>query len=546
MSLLINNKLIAFGIFCLLIFAYHQNHSLLEEGDTQANNSLPIALLTYGELSFSPIDFPDNFSWFFLAEPGDETRVIRIHRWDQNFKGKPIEEWRKMKEIRLRKEAYFLVRSEKRDTYVNTFGPVSGLTAVPLFVFLNLIDPNFFNKSPLVLSAAKLQASAMVAFSAVLIFLIGLQFISRARAMFIALSYGLCTCVFSISSQNLWQQTVNLFFITLGCYYLFKIGNRIHHTILCGFMFGAAVACRTTSLLMLIPVFVYLFLYHRKESIIFAVFASILPAAMAFYNNYYFDSPFVFGQSIVGHQLAAEKTGYEDLFQTPLQYGAMGQLFSPSRGLFIYSPFLVFSLWGAVKAWLAPEYRMLRPLTIGVVAIACLQFMWFDWWGGWTYGYRPLVDLVPLLTLFILPITEKIFEKKYLFAIFSLALLWSFYVQSVGAYAYDKDGWNERRLHSVMLTGWDRRMVLEKEEAMELIRKHGGKYLEYRRCNIDFNYCRYRLWSWEDNPITYYVEHLEESHQERIRPGWDLLSIFGESSDWRLRRLNGHLVVPER
>ena len=33
---------------------------------------------------------------------------------------------------------------------------------------------------------------------------------------------------------------------------------------------------------------------------------------------------------------------------------------------------------------------------------------WFDWWGGLTRGYRPIVDAAPFLALLMIPIVERI------------------------------------------------------------------------------------------------------------------------------------------
>ena len=81
--------------------------------------------------------------------------------------------------------------------------------------------------------------------------------------------------------------------------------------------------------------------------------------------------------------------------------GALGLLVSPSRGLLVFLQFLGFSGLGMVKTWLDARYHSLRPLTIATVAVMALQCKWFDWWGGWTYGYRPWLDTVPLLVVFI-------------------------------------------------------------------------------------------------------------------------------------------------
>lgn len=524
----VNTGRIATALFLLLVLAYHLNTSVLEEGDAKANALLPITLLVNGTISFTAEDFPECFSWIVVTTDPDRPRVTAVHSWDQITDGKSFSEWRAMGKLRLRRPAYFLVRSDKQNVYLDTYGPVTGLSLVPLFGALLAVNRDLQSEKRLILSAAKLHASLLVAGSAVFLFLIGLRFFGSRGALFLAFVYGLCTCVWSISSQNAWQQTLNLFLLSAASYLLVEVDRGQRKKLmgaLSGLAFGAAVACRSTSLLLMAPAFLYLLLYHRRPALLFAACAWPLPAAIGWYNHYYFGSPFTFGQSIVGELLAIDKTGSPDMWQTPLWYGAAAQLLSPSRGLLVYSPFLAFSVWGAVAAWRDPDYRALRPLTVGVVVVACTQFKWFDYWGGWAYGYRPLVDLVPLLCLFLLPILKKIWNSRVLQALFAALLMWSLCVQVIGAFSYDKAGWNERALHAVLLTGWERRMVLSREEALQLVEEKGGQYLGVHYCNMDYPFCRYRLWSIKDNQIGYYATHFWEARAERLDPGWDQLLL---------------------
>jgi hypothetical protein len=523
MSFIKKKSTIAFLIFVCLILVYHANNSVIEEGDAIANTTLSVALLKHRALSFTPETSPRSFSWIVAGHNLEEPIITTVHAWDETFQGKPFSEWQKLGHVKLRKPAYYITLSEKRNAYVNTYGPVSGLTLLPLCAILMAIDPDIGTKERLLLSAAKLHASTLVALSAVFIFFIATRFLTVGQAFLLTFSYSVGTCVWSISSQNIWQQTVNLFFVIIGVFFLLKADKKIYFAALSGLMFGAATACRMTSLLLLVPVFLYLCINHRRAAVGFAILACVFPVLLGWYNYYYFDSPIVFGQSVVGHELAIEKTGDPDVWQTPLWYGALGQLFSPSRGLFVFSPFLLFAAWGFWAIWRDKSYRMLRPLTIGTVAIACMQFKWFDWWGGWTYGYRPLVDLVPLLIIFMIPIFARLVKSKLLIWVYSITLAWSCFVQALGAFSYDKSGWNERVLFSIVLPGWDRRMEIDYKEAMRLVREHDGEYVGPHGCNMDYQFCRFRLWSVSDSQILYYITHFQEARAKRLAPGWDQL-----------------------
>src|SRR5262249_10724619 len=81
-----------------------------------------------------------------------------------------------------------------------------------------------------------------------------------------------------------------------------------------------------------------------------------------------------------------------------------GTLVTPSRGLFVYSPIFLFSIYGA---WLALGRRgprlawALAAIVVGHwLALASFPI----WWGGHSFGYRLFSDMVPYLTYFLIPV----------------------------------------------------------------------------------------------------------------------------------------------
>ncbi len=88
--------------------------------------------------------------------------------------------------------------------------------------------------------------------------------------------------------------------------------------------------------------------------------------------------------------------------QTPLALGLYGMLFSPSRGLFVFCPFLLPLAFSLVRARGASEPRER--------ALFALGFTWFgvqvlltslkgNWWGGYSFGPRLLTEALPATAL---------------------------------------------------------------------------------------------------------------------------------------------------
>lgn len=177
-----------------------------------------------------------------------------------------------------------------------------------------------------------------------------------------------------------------------------------------------------------------------------ACIAGALPVALGVlaFNSYYFGTPLEFGQLAAGEAIAKAKTGSSELWQTPLWTGAAGLLVSPSRGLLVYTPFFAAAFAGALFAWQDPRYVRLRFLAVAVPLLWLPSFMWFDWWGGWTYGYRPIVDSAPLLALLCVPALERIASSVVWKTVLAAAAAWSVLVQLLGVLFYTPEGWNAR------------------------------------------------------------------------------------------------------
>ncbi len=86
-------------------------------------------------------------------------------------------------------------------------------------------------------------------------------------------------------------------------------------------------------------------------------------------------------------------------FTTPLLEGVMGSLFSPNRGLLIFSPFLVLGIIGGGILW---AKRSVVAITFGLAAVLffLVHAKYGHWHGGYCVGPRFSSELVPILVLF--------------------------------------------------------------------------------------------------------------------------------------------------
>ncbi len=94
------------------------------------------------------------------------------------------------------------------------------------------------------------------------------------------------------------------------------------------------------------------------------------------------------------------ETGYSSRidFTHPFFQGFLGLLVSPGRGLFLYFPLAVIALAVAASLW-----RRQRALSAFLLAMFLIPLLfhatWWSWEGGWCWGPRFFIPVLPLLVL---------------------------------------------------------------------------------------------------------------------------------------------------
>jgi hypothetical protein len=377
---------------------------------------LPAILITRGMLSVTPTNMPVMFRWNLRTTQG--ITPIRFRRWEDRIGTSTVDQLRRRGELTVGEPRYYLTASIRSDRvtgeviFVNTFGPVPALLALPAFVVAHGGRGDLLDHPLQLWQTAKLVASALVAGSVAFVYLAARFFTCRRKSVLIVVSYGLGTCVWSISSQALSQHPPNEFFLAMGTYFFLRSRRHRPWALANGLAYALAVACRPTSILVIIAIGAYLVVADRRSLALHLLGGLPIACALAGYQAYYHGSPFSVGRFAVDRQIAVQKTGSADLCGTSLCDGMTGLLISPSRGLFVFSPILLFALPCFIFAWKDVRVQTLRPLTVAIVALLIVASKWFDWWGGWCLGYRPLVDTMPLLAIMLVPAIDRVASRK--------------------------------------------------------------------------------------------------------------------------------------
>lgn len=419
-------------LFFVCFGAYVSNGDFLPGGDQEGNMLLSVNMLKRQALSLSPPDAPGAFLWK-LEQPNEEPHEVTFNAYNRG-----VNALYEKGQLKARGK-YYLAKTTQPDLYVNTFGVGSAIVGLPVYAVLDLFV-DIESDRYWWWHGGALTASLLIAATALFIFLASHRFVAPLPAFLVALTFGLGSCAWPISSQALWQHPTNTFFLTLSTYFLVGIPERKRYAAYCGAALGMAVWCRPTSAIVVVCVGVYLLCANRGWFAAFVLGGLPFAAILAAYNGYYFGNPLEFGQTVTTKRIA----GSDDLWQSPLWESLPGLFISPSRGLAFFSPVLLFGLVGGALAWKVPRYRPLIPLQVATALLILVASKWYDWWGGSTYGYRPIVDTVPFFALLMIPIIERVVANQRMRMLFGALLIWSITVQFVGAYSYSLTGWTNQ------------------------------------------------------------------------------------------------------
>ena len=500
-------------LFVAVVAVYFANGDFVLCGDATANLHIPLSLLAEGNLSFTPQEYPFLFNWQLETPQGVTDATFT--RWDDTLMGVPASVLYQTNRLVPQDSGYIAVPTTREGVYASFFGVGAGLSFLPFACGL-LLFSSAPAMSPALYYLGKCAATLFIAGSVVCVFLSARFFLTRRNALFLSIAYALGTSVWSVSSQTLWQHAPNTFFLTLGVYFLLKVPQAKRYAVYTALALGWAVWCRPTSAVVAASVGVYLLITDRKAFWPYPITGLPFAIGLAAYNTYYLGSPLRFGQTVTAPQLAMDKTGSPEVWQTPLFTGLAGLLFSPSRGLFLYSPVLIFAVWGGWRLWTSKRYIPLRPLFVAMLLVLCVEAKHFDWWGGFSFGYRHIVDLCPFLALAIIPVMDTVIRRRRLLGVFVCLLAWSVAVQVVGAFAYNGVSWNGRPAIAVQVPDEPEPVyVFDDKEAEQLAEAKGGEVLGLQMLNIDAPMFRHRLWSLCDSQLLYHFQHFREARALR-------------------------------
>lgn len=314
--------------------------------------------------------------------------------------------------------------------YVSSYPILPGLLAVPVYLLPMLAFGD--GSWALVNLLAKLSASLIAALSVLVLYLALRRLAPATPAAAVALVYAFGTSTWSVSSQGLWGHGPAQLFMALAVYCALRGDEAPRHLGYGGLAAGLMVASRPATGLVAAALLAYALVRHRGQGLraLLGALAIVLPLAL--HNLWQFGS--LQGGYARLHATHATYHGVPSAWGSSLAEGLLGLLVSPSRGLLVYSPVLVFALAGLVQALGERRQPLLRWLAAAAGGTVLMLGGFSVWWGGHSFGPRLLVDVLPLLALFLLPVWPRLGRRGPLRGAFVGLLGVSIAVQALGAF----------------------------------------------------------------------------------------------------------------
>ena len=341
---------------------------------------------------------------------------------------------------------YFV--TESRGHWMSSYPILTSLVITPLYVvpaWWLSHQPDAVPASTISLIAdtmEKLSAGLIAALSAGVLYLALGRVVLPPGNLLIALTYGMASSTWSISSQALWTHGLTQLAFALLLWALLRDPASWNYGFWIGLALAIATANRLPNVLMAVALLIYFVCHQRHQILAFCAPLFIVGLGVLAYNLHFFGS-------VLGASPDAIRTGGAlDIFlQGSAGKGIAGLLLSPNRGLLVFMPWTIFALWGAVRLCRQRSFAWAPYVMGGVVALFLVYAQYDHWWGGWCFGPRYLTDLLPFLAFSLIAVWPRLQAAPLLQIAFTLAIVVAVWVQVVGVYHYPSGQWDIQPLN---------------------------------------------------------------------------------------------------
>jgi hypothetical protein len=345
---------------------------------------------------------------------------------------------------------YRIMRSEDGKVF-NRYPLGVSMACVPIVAVLNVhyrhVENPLWAAICMSLIVAKLYAAATVA----VFFLVVLKLSGSLRwSVGLSLVLAFASLNFGQHAGGMWSHNPAAFFVVLALLFLVSSNPRVIW--LSALPLVISVTMRPDLILLIGVATLYILIHHREAFLKYALVGAsgaLIYVIVCKINYGAFTQPYPGPVKVLGRDFAG---------------GLPGLLLSPSRGLLIYMPVCLFSIWGMVTVWRRSSDAILyRYLVLAVLAHWIFLAVWPMWWAGWSFGPRLFCSMIPLWVLLILPVRDQ-FRRVPVSLAATLVVAWSVFVEVRCVTDHDVHLWNGMPVdvndHTERLWDWGDTQIL--------------------------------------------------------------------------------------
>jgi hypothetical protein len=283
----------------------------------------------------------------------------------------------------------------------------------------------------------KLVASLVMALTALVLYGIARRALDVPRALLLTFVFAFCTPAWSVAARGLWQHGPSMLMLSLALWLMLEAERRPWIVPYVSLPLAFAFVVRPTNAIPIAALTVVVLVRYRRFFVRYVLWAMAIALPFLLFNLAVYGTwhSWYYSPGRVGHG-------------TLLWEALVGNLVSPNRGLFVFSPILLLALYGA---WL----KLRREATLldgALVTVVILHWLVISshlpWDGGHTYGNRLFADVIPYFVYFLIPVVaalpdpRQVGRRPALAAAFAVLVAISFGVHYRGAYRRVAWDWN--------------------------------------------------------------------------------------------------------
>ena len=324
--------------------------------------------------------------------------------------------------ITQKEDWYGCVIYRKNNHYYYFFPMGTPIFSVPFVTILNMIGYDVIDyekRLQIVISAV----NATLTF--ILLFLLAHLYLDSIKSLFISTITWFGTSFASTTGTALWSHNFSTLFALFAIYLSIrsvKSSNFRLWPVIAISLFSCYL-CRPTMILLSPFLIGYLLLFSKKTALHTSMLLSVFLVSFVGFSFH------EFGQPLPDYYLPQRLSGEHFL------EAIYGNLLSPSRGILVFSPFLLIpaiyfrSVYYSIK-----EEKSLLILLSWPILHLILISRFPHWWAGWSYGPRLMTDVLPgifiLTVITVITATKLNFYKPITLALVVALSAFSIYVNT--------------------------------------------------------------------------------------------------------------------